>query len=257
MRIIQATLYVLSLFFVSSCVTHQDLVNYQEGYANSIDVEIQNYPELKIQANDVVRIIVHSNNLETAAPFNFFSPNEGDGFFNIESMQLGGYLVSPQGTIDFPVLGELKVQGKTVPQIKEMINSLLMEHLKDPVVNVRLLNFRVTVSGEVRNPGTFNIINERISILDALALAGDLTGHANRTNVLLVRENGGNRTKIRLNLQSADIFKSEYYYMQQNDLLYVEPIRAKAGAVDDQTSKTTPIVGVVASFVAVIVALVK
>jgi len=251
-------LLLLAVFvLLNSCVSYNQLLNYQGEVPNPEHIEIKNPPDIRIQPNDIVSIKVHSSDVETAAPFNLSSPEESSGFLNVESMQLNGYMLDREGAIDFPILGRLVLQGLSITEAKEMINEKLKQHLKDPVVNIRLLNFTVSVTGEVQNPGTFTIINERISLPDALALAGDLTGHANRSNILLVRESNGERALHRVNLQSAEFFQSELYYLKQNDLIYVEPIRAKAGEVDDQTSKTVPIIGVAVSLMAVIIALVN
>jgi polysaccharide export outer membrane protein len=163
--------------------------------------------------------------------------------------------VSQEGSIDFPGLGRLNMDGLSISGAKEMLIEKLKQHLQDPVINMRLLNFKVTVSGEVRNPGSFQVINERISVLDALALAGDLTDYADRTDVLLVREKNGVRSLNHLNLQSAAFFQSDYYFLLQNDLLYVKPIKAKSGTVQDQTLKVAPIISALATLGAVLIAL--
>lgn len=248
-----STLLVLLL---NGCIAHKQLVNYKGELPNSQNIKIENLPDIKIQSNDVLSIKVHSTNLETAAPFNIRPVDQGGSFVNIESMQLDGYLVDQEGIIDFPVLGKLELQGLSISEAREMVKEKLKDHLKNPVVNIRLLNFMITVTGEVNNPGSFTIVNERISLPDALALAGDLTGHANRRNILLVREKEGYRSLERIDLQSVEFFNSEFYYLKQNDLIYVEPIRAKTGAVQDQTSKTVPIIGVAATLLAIIVGLV-
>lgn len=254
----------LSLFWglvllstISSCVLHKQLVNYQENLLDTTMTAPKKLPNIRIQPNDVLAIKVFSTEMELAAPFNLISPLQSESFFNIETIQLGGYLVNQEGTISFPVLGNLRVEGLSISEATDTIVEKLKLHLKDPVVNLRLLNFRVTVSGEVRSPGAFNIVNERISILDALALAGDITDYGDRQDVLLVRENSGIQSITHINLQSAHIFQSEYYYLKQNDLIYVKPIKAKAGAVQDQTSKMVPILTAAATLAAVLIALFK
>lgn len=231
------------------------MVNYQDDFKNKTQIDVTNGPDIRIQPNDVLGIKVFSSESELAAPFNLNSQELNANLISIEAIQLNGYLVNQQGEIDFPVLGSLKWTGLSIVEAKEALLVKLKAHLKDPVVNLRLLNFRVTVSGEVRKPGAFNILNERISLPDALALAGDLTDYADRRDILLVRENNGVRSLNQINLQSATFFQSEHYYLKQNDLIYVKPIKAKAGAVQDQTSKTVPIVTAVATIAAVLIAL--
>jgi polysaccharide export outer membrane protein len=270
---------LLSVIFLSSCVSHRRLVSYQGDFMDSqanpvvanyygwegkplVNMDPENIPigpppKIRIQPNDVLSIKVHSSDVETAAPFNLTPVQEGGGYINVETMQMNGYLVDQQGGIDFPVLGKIVLEGMTISEAKEMVKEKLKVHLKDPVVNMRLLNFTVTVSGEVRSPGSFVIVNERISLPDALALAGDLTDYANRRNVLLVRENGVSRSLHRIDIQSIEFFNSEFYYLKQNDLIYVEPIRAKTGSVQDKSSKTLPVIGTAATLVAVVVALLR
>jgi polysaccharide biosynthesis/export protein len=244
---------VLSL--TTSCVVHKQLLSYQESLPDTTLMSPNKLPRIRIQANDVLGIKIFSTEMELAAPFNVTSSQHGDSFINIESIQLSGYLVDQEGVISFPVLGNLKLEGLSISEARDTIVERLKLHLKDPIVNIRLLNFRVTVSGEVRNPGSFNIINERISLLDALALAGDLTDYADRKDVLLVREMDGVQSLNRINLQTANFFQSEFYYLKQNDLIYVKPIKAKAGAIQDQTSKTVPILTAAATVAAVLIAL--
>ncbi|MEL6276279.1 MAG: polysaccharide biosynthesis/export family protein, partial [Bacteroidota bacterium] len=166
-----------------------------------------------------------------------------------------GYLVDGDGNIFFPVIGQVRVIGLSINEVKNLITDQLVRYLKDPVVKVRLLNFKVTVSGEVQREGSFNVFNERISIPEAIARAGGLTDYADRAAILLIREENGQRTTMNIDLLSADIFTSEYFYLKQNDLLYVKPTRAKTGAVNDQTSKTIPLVTAAATLAAVIISI--
>ncbi|AEE53255.1 polysaccharide biosynthesis/export family protein [Haliscomenobacter hydrossis] len=256
MRIFSLLFWVfIVLGLTSSCVSHKQLLNYQENLPDTAFMAPKKHPNISIQPNDVLGIKVFSTEMELAAPFNVTSSQFSESFINIESIQLSGYLVSQEGTISFPVLGNLKLEGLSISEARDSIVEKLKQHLKDPIVNLRLLNFRVTVSGEVKNPGAFNVINERISLLDALALAGDLTDYADRKDVLLVREVGGVQSLNRINLQTASFFQSEFYYLRQNDLIYVKPIKAKSGAVQDQTSKAVPILTAAATVAAVLIAL--
>lgn len=258
MRICSISIWVFILLVTgSSCLSHKQLVSYQENFPDTAQLLTYKLPDIKIQPNDVLSIKVFGSEMELVAPFNITSSQQNESFVNMESIQLTGFLVNQQGMIDFPVLGRLKLEGLSVTEVKDSLVEKLKTYLKDPVVNVRLLNFRVTVSGEVRSPGAFNVVNERISVLDALALAGDLTDYADRGDVLLVRESNGVRSLNRINLQSAAFFRSEFYFLKQNDLIYVKPLRAKAGAVQDQSSKAVPILSAAATVAAVLIALFK
>lgn len=254
MRIYVAAYLALILFLVNGCIPHRKLVNYQQVPVVVDSTAIENVQVIKIQPNDVLSIKVYGSDVETSAPFNL-TPVTTNDFFTLESVQLSGYLVDQEGSVDIPVIGKVKLQGKTIAEAREAIKEKLLEYLKEPVVNVRLLNFRVTVSGEVRAPGSFTIINERISIPEAIARAGDLTDYADRSNVLVVREEDGVRSTVQVNLLSNNLFKSEYFYLKQNDLIYVRPIQAKTGAVQDQTSKTVPIITAAATVLAVVLSI--
>ena len=258
----RTTVYLNRIFiliiglFSYSCIPYEELLNYQNNFSDSQKFEISNLPKLTIQTNDVLSITVHSSDVTTAAPFNVGQSTEAStNAVNVEAIQLGGYLVDKDGFIEFPVLGKIKVKGLTTNVAKQLIRESLIEYIKDPTVNLRLLNFRVSVTGEVSQPGTFLVFNERITIPEAIARAGGLTTYANRENVQLIREKDGIRTFHRINLKTADAFSSQYYYLQQNDMIYIEPLRAKQGAINDQLTKTIPIITAVATLVAVIVSI--
>lgn len=236
-----------------SCVSHKSLLNYRVNFPVDEQTQISNAPKITLQPNDVVSIKVYSVDPEAAKPFNLLAPSENTNTFNTDLVQLNGYLIDADGTIDFPIIGKIMLQGLTTEEVKKLMLNVLEPHLVNPVVNIRLLNFKVTVSGEVLHPGTFNIFNERISLPEALSLAGDLTDYADRSTVLIVRESEGKRSFHRVNLLSADLFQSEFYYLHQNDLIYIEPVKAKTGAVRDQTSKTIPLITAAATLIAVLV----
>ncbi|MCD8270237.1 MAG: polysaccharide biosynthesis/export family protein [Parabacteroides sp.] len=155
--------------------------------------------------------------------------NNGNFEGNGEGYNLG-YLVETDGTINFPLLGKIKVAGLTRRQVIELIQSRLEKEgfIKAPVVTVRFLNFRISILGEVKAPGTYNIPSERITLFEALSMAGDLTIHGRRNRVAVIRETDGVRTILYHDLRSRDIFQSPDYYLKQNDMVYVEPNRVKA-----------------------------
>ena len=233
-----------SLLLLSSCsstknVTYfQDLTDTSKIYTQVINGTY----EVQIQPDDILQLIVNDINSEAAAPFNLGNANpsmvasqqvvetqSGVKFNSLASngQTSEGYLVDKSGTIDFPIIGNLKVQGLTIPQVKELLKSKLDKYLQNPIINARLLNYKVTVLGEVAHPSTYNIPSERITIVDAIGMAGDLTIFGKRENILLVREEEGQRKFIRLNLNSSKIFQSPYYYLKQNDIVYVEPNKSK------------------------------
>jgi len=164
-----------------------------------------------------------------------------------------GYLVNQDGYIQFPVLGNILAGGLNKQKLSDDITRMLIEKqlLKDPIVTVRYLNFRVTVLGEVARPTVVSVPNEKISILEALGLAGDLTIYAKRDNILLIREEKGSKLVKRLNLNTSEIFTSPYYYLKSNDIVYAEPNSAKVAA-NTSTRQMLPLILSGLSFVAII-----
>lgn len=211
-------------------------------------------PDPIIQKGDILNITVSSlNPAENAiynAPINSVtSANNAASIAN-----LTGYLVNPEGKITFPVIGELKASGLNKKQLRDQIVSELTgkQLLLNPVVTIRILNFRVTVLGEVGKPSTIEVPNEKISILEAIGLAGDLTLYAKRDNVLLVRSEEGKKITRRINLETDEIFRSPYYYLKSNDVIYVESNRAKVQSTS-RANQLLPIFLSALAFVAVIV----
>lgn len=218
--------------------------------------DIENRDELVIQPKDLLRIDVESIDPEAAMPFN--QTTEGNtaqaSAQNIQLFQ--GYLVDEDGYVDIPLLGRIEAAGQTLESLQFLVRGRLREYLRDPVVNVRFLNFKVTILGEVAVPGIIQMPNSRVTILDAIGMAGDLTDYANRDNILIVREEEGVRTYQRLSLQDDDIFNSEFYYLKQNDVIYVDPIRARTATVSDPGQRLITYLGPILSVVTLVIALV-
>jgi polysaccharide export outer membrane protein len=190
-------------------------------------------PETIIRRNDLLNISVSSLDAQASAIFN--APNLLPAAVNTGGMatEILGYLVGNDGTIQFPILGNIKAEGLTKDQLKESIQKKLLDQnlLKGPIVSVRFLNFRVTVLGEVKNPTAIDVPSEKISLLEAIGLAGDLTIYAKRDNVLVIREvENGNKEIKRINLNSAELLSSPYYYLKSNDIVYVEPNKSKVAS---------------------------
>lgn len=185
-------------------------------------------PESIIRKNDILSISVTSLNAAATEIFN--TPNTTPG---VQAGTVTGYLVNSEGNIQFPILGNIKADGLSKEQLKDNLQKKLTERqlLTDPIVTIRRLNFKVTVLGEVKNPTVIPVPNEKISLLEAIGLAGDLTIYARRENVLVIREENGQKVIKRLNLNSDELLKSPYYYLQSDDVVYVEPNKARvAGA---------------------------
>lgn len=264
-QMVRAIFYLIMITFsLPSCVTYEPLISFQEGIPTPGTEEILNQMELRIQPEDLLKIDVYSANPEAVAAFNLQQMGgqqmnmqqlglQGMGTNNLEFFM--GYFVDQEGSVDLPYLGTVDVLGLTLAQAKNKIADRLKRYVTDAVVNIRFLNFKVTILGEVNRPGTVRLSNKRVTLLEALGLAGDLTPYANRTEVLIVREERGERTYARLNLQDYDIFESPYFYLQQNDVVYVEPLRSRIATVADPVQRFIGYGSGVLSIVTLIIAL--
>lgn len=190
--------------------------------------------EPRIQADDLLSITVTSLNPESNMLFNagVIIPAEGNNT-TISAPINENYLVDKDGYINYPVIGQIKLEGYTKQEAVIRMVDLLDEYVKDPIINIRFMNFKVTVIGEVQQPNSFVIPTEKITVLEALGLAGDMTAYGKRENVLIIREKDGIRTANRLNLNNKDVLNSEFFYLQQNDIIYVEPYKTKAIQADN------------------------
>ena len=210
------TWFIVLIIFLTSCKVKRDVVYFQNAKNFETIVNTDSFtPRFKI--NDIVSINVSTFDLNAVKPFNLVK-DIGEG-----RVQEIDYLVDAEGNIDYPVLGEVKLIGLTVGEAKELFKFKLTEYLNDPIINIRIQNFRISVLGEVRSPGTYLISGERITIMEALGLAGDLTIKGRRDNVLIVRDFNGTKTYTRLNLTNKEAFNSPVYFLTQNDVVYVEP----------------------------------
>lgn len=213
---------LIPLFFLNSCASKKEILYFQNSDAyNNTNIS---YSNPTLQPNDILKITVDALVSETAIPYN--RGIEGTSSSNdIELMKLEGYIVSENNTINFPQLGHISTKDKTTVQLAEELTKLLEDggHLKNPTVNVRLLNAKVTILGEVKTPGTFGFTEESVTILQALGMAGDLTINGKREDVLIVRESDGVFKTTHLDLTSAELLTSPYYYIKPNDVVIINP----------------------------------
>lgn len=215
-----ASLMLLSISLFS-CHSHKSSLTYFEDIlkVDSVAMPAGKY-NLRIVPDDKLLITVQSSTPEAAALYNSATPN----YSSLSSVpSLPTYIVNSNGDIKFPELGEIHVAGLTTMEIAQKISSLVSKYIRDPRVDVQLINFRVSVVGEVTNPREINVDRERFSIIDALAAAGDLTPFGDREHLVLFRETNGQLEKHNINLNSSDILTSPYFYLKQNDVLYVVP----------------------------------
>lgn len=219
--------------FITSCASREDVVYFQEAKNLETIIETQNF-EAKLKVGDILQVYISAQNPIIAKPYNIVLESG-------TSSQLIDYLIDKDGNIDFPVLGKVKLEGLSVEEAKKLLKSKFVEEdlLKDPVIILRILNFRVTVTGQVNNPGVYSVSGEKISILEALGLAGDMTIKGKRDNVLVIRDFNGSKTYSRIDLTDKEIFNSPVYYLTQNDVVYVEPNKsAISGAAADSRIST-------------------
>ncbi|MFD0836279.1 polysaccharide biosynthesis/export family protein [Mariniflexile aquimaris] len=202
---------------LSSCSTKKDIIYFQNAKDFETIVDTDTF-KAKLKVGDIVSIYVSTYDLDVTKPYNIIISNGTGG-------QLIDYLIDVDGNIDYPVLGKVKLVGLTVEEAKELFKKKFSEGqlLKDPVVIIRIQNFRVTVAGEVTSPGVYLVSGERVSILEALGMAGDLTIKGRRDNILVVRDFNGTKTYTRVDLTNKEVFNSPVYYLTQNDYVYVEP----------------------------------
>lgn len=232
---------------VSSCASTKDIAYFQNKMVNQPE-KIDKHAGIVIQPKDMLSIVVSSRNPELVAMFNLPVVSYqagGEVTLNTAQQRLMGYVVDEEGFIDFPVLGKLNIVGKTRWEVAELVkNKLIQEgYLSDAVVTVEFLNFKISVLGEVASPGTFSIDGDKVTVLQAISLARDLTIFGRRDNVSVIREQDGKRTIYEINLTDVDLFKSPAYYLQQNDIVYVQPndIKARQSTTDDKTLRIASI----------------
>ncbi|WP_281298253.1 polysaccharide biosynthesis/export family protein [Flavobacterium limnophilum] len=247
-------LFVLLLF---SCASRKDSVYYQ-----NIDTlsgqDKQNSYEIKIQPDDLLLIIVSADDPETAIPFNLSSVSVPSAYNMMasrgqETMQ--SYLVDAGGSIDFPVLGKLKVGGLSRTEVIQLLEGKISKYIKNPIINLRLMNFKVSVQGEVTLPGTYPVSSDRVTLIEALSMAKDLTVYGKRDNILIIREVNGVKSYNRVDITKADFINSPYYYLAQNDVVYVEPnkVRINGAAVGANTGVIISVTSLVITLITLIV----
>lgn len=213
-----------------SCVSSEKIVYFQDLSQGQMLLDtIQK--SSKIQPDDLLSIVVSAYDLNAVRPFNLISETrptiESSTVAYNNSNQQQAYLTAQDGTIDFPILGRIKVAGLSRTELSEMLSTRISEYVKEPIVTIRILNFKVSLLGEVTRPGTYNFEGERLTLPAALGLAGDMTIYGRRDNILIIRDDGKTKNYKYLDLRSAEVLNSDYYYLQQNDVVYVEPNRAQ------------------------------
>lgn len=237
-------LLCLSCLF-TSCVSTKNAV-YFNDVRDTVLLPSDSSLDPRIQKNDILQINVSSLNPEDVIIYNVSNMTSASGAGGANAgagAMLGGFLVDEQGYIQYPILGSIKVTGLTKKALTVYLHDQLVERklLVDPVVSIRFLNYRVTILGEVNKPTVVNVTNEKISVLEALGMAGDITVFGKRNNILLIREIDGQRIIRRIDLNDKRVLNSPYYFLQPNDILYVEPNKSKV-ATADRSRQILPII---------------
>lgn len=252
------------VLLLNSCTSAKQVSYFQNIDSISLAASKGLY-DAHIMPKDQLTITVVTSDPSTSQPFNLSIQNtlSADGRLNSSSGSLLSYLVDNNGDIDFPVVGTIHVAGLTKNQCEELIKSKIKPYLAEseaPVVTVSMSSYRVTVAGEVASPKVVPVTTEKMSVLEALAQAGDLSIYGRRDNVLLIRENAdGQKEAHRLNLNDANIINSPYYYVQQNDYIYVEPnkVKAKNSAIGQSTTLWFSFVSILTSVASLVVNIVR
>lgn len=236
--------FILSISAILlSCSPQRNLV-YFSNLEQVSQGEISNLPDLKLQRNDQISISLSSLNAEYDA---LFASATNSNLINGKP----GFRINNNGRINLPRIGELKVEGLNIEQVQALVTKELRRHIKEPVVTAQLINFKITVIGEVNKPASLSVPDNELNLIEALGMAGDMTVYGRRDNVLIIREKDGIRNMIRLNLNNKNIYESPYFHLQQNDIIYVEPDKSKEREYSSY-NRALPIITACISAVAVL-----
>ena len=246
---LKKTIQLFIILFITSCASKKDVYYFQD-IDNS---PLQNsFKFLNIQPGDILDIQIKAINPESVTIFQRQSLGQNP---QIENRVVDGYLVGEDGNINLPIIGSVNTTKKTSFSLALDIQEALSPYIKSPSVNIRLLNFRVSVLGEVQKPGTYTVMEERISVPQALGLAGDLTINGDRNNVLLIRNQDGNTVYHVIELTKSEFIQSDFYFLQQNDILYVRPnsAKVKSSGVVGNVATASSVLSLVLSIIIIIV----
>jgi polysaccharide export outer membrane protein len=252
-RIILVLALLLSLC-ISGCKTYDKTVYFQQSKSSTPAVAgVSNDGQVRLEAGDMLSIIITCDDSQLAIPFNIlpqYSPQTiNNGYSNgIPATQ--GYLISPKGEVDLPQVGTVAIAGMTLTEAKEEISKRLTQYLSHPIVQLRILNFKVTVLGDVRSPGTFTIPNDRLNLFEALALAGDLNITGQRQNIVLIRTKDNKPERFLIDLTNGALVSNDLFQLKQNDIIYVEPnaaARLNSTLLKQSSSIVLPTISIILS----------
>ena len=256
--VINSGFVILVMICLSSCsASRKQPISYLALPYDTLGVSTLNSNERVIQKADLLGIVVYSDNPSATAIFNQPVVNAEIVSEQLASNPSTGYLVDDAGNIQFQSLGNVHVEGLTKQQIMDTLATRLKIYLTNPYCSIRLLNYKITVIGEVVKPGTYNIANERTNVLEAIGLAGDVTLYGKKENIKILREVNGKRVIGILDVRNPDIFKSEFYYLQQNDIVIVDQVKNKQQASDQVTIRNISILATIVSTLAIVFSAIK
>ena len=246
---------IVSIIFLSclltGCVSTKNTVYFSDIPSDDPRVKLADYHEPIVQVDDILHITVHTIDANAPSAINDLSSTNAPS----ASAQTppSGYLVDDNGQVSIPMLGTFDVVGLTTAEVRKLITKEASRIFNNPTVQVRFANFKVTVIGEVAKPATYTVPNEKVTLMDALGMAGDLTVYGKRENVLLVRDNDGEKEFVRFNLNSYETFTSPHFYLKQNDVIYVEPGKGKVAATNMARTQIISITATVVSLLTVVI----
>jgi len=250
---------LLALLILSSCGSRQDIIYFQdEPLTEAISNQNSNF-DLRFKTDDLLTIVVSADDPVVVAPFNLNVVSTNNSVIDAQgTLKMQTYLIDSNGNIEFPTLGTIKLAGLTRSEANSLLKEKLGVYFKadsPPIVNIRLANFTVTVLGEVKNPGTYTLQDEKISIPEALGLAGDLTIYGKRDNIKLIREVDGQKKFATIDLTSVNVLNSPNYYLTQNDVIYVEQnnARVRASSYNQNNGIIISAIGTIATIVAILI----
>lgn len=238
---IKAACFLVAVCLIASCTPSKDVVYFQDADQFETLVDDNTFTT-KFKVDDLVSIHVSTLDPEASVPFNLYRGSDEAGM----RPEQVNYLVDKNGEIDFPVIGKIKIEGLSPGETRTLLREKLADYLKDPIINIRIRNFSVTVLGSVNRPGTYPVNGEQITIMEALGLAGDINIKGRRDNIMVIRDFDGTKVYNRINLNQKESLKSPVYYLTQNDVVYVEPNRSgkTASNLDQRASIAVSIISV-------------
>lgn len=245
-------LSLVIVLMISSCRTQKDVLYLQN--IDAINISQDNFTNPTIQRGDVMTIVVNAYDEQLVKPFNLGSGTSNTTNLSTAELNPNSYLVDGDGNIDFPMIGSVVAAGKTRKELSDELKKRISNYIKDPIVNIRIINFKVTMLGEFNNQGVVNSTSDRINLIEAIAKAGGMSYYAIRDSVMLVRTIDGHRKHVFINLHDANLMNSDYYYLRQNDILYALPTKSRA--MEFNTKPITSILTIL-GFATAIIALFK